>query len=55
MHTTRDAVNLRTVGITPDRTQPREHPVPCLRCQVKTWNLAGFCDAHYQLPGQCVS
>lgn len=47
-HTTLDATHLRN----PERSQPREHPVPCHFCGQSTRNLRAGCDApkHYRAP-----
>lgn len=58
-HTVRDAAALRSHGVDPSTTQPREHPVLCpvhdVRHPVPTFNLAGRCDhpGHYRRPARC--
>jgi hypothetical protein len=45
-HTPMDSLRLAH----PERTQPRDHAVPCQMCpagSAKTWNVDALCDRHY--------
>ena len=47
-HTPRDLEEFARVGIDPDTTQGRDHPVRCLWCSTTTFNQRGECDRHYR-------
>ena len=50
LHTPLDLEALRSAGVDPDSTQPRERAVSCRQCGRVTWNQAAHCDQHYIPP-----
>ena len=50
LHTPLDLEALRSAGVDPDSTQPRERAVSCRQCGRVTWNQAAHCDQHYVAP-----